>query len=115
MFFIIFEKQMEVFTIRIITFIAGILTIFISIAAQLIALIDDSYSIGNIWFLGIASGVLTLIGASKINKNKKTALILLLISFVLGFISILYFFIVPAILILITIIYLCSKTKSKIK
>lgn len=98
---------------KIVTLIAGLLTIIISLAAQLFAFIDDSYSIGNIWFLGLASGVLTLIGASKIKKSKKTALILLLISFVLGFISILYLFIVPAILILITIIYLCSKTRSK--
>ncbi|UOQ84742.1 hypothetical protein [Gracilibacillus salinarum] len=91
---------------RALTLIAGFLTILISIAAQLSAIIDDSYTVGNIWFLGVTSGILTIIGAFKINNNKRTSLILLIISFILGVVSILYLFIVPAILLLITITYL---------
>lgn len=93
--------------------VAGILTILISIAAQLLAFIDDSYTIGNIWFLGVLSGILTIISANKINKNQKISILLLIVSFILGFISIAYLFVLPGILILISLIYLFIKGPSK--
>lgn len=93
--------------------IAGILTIIISIAAQLLAIIDDSYTMGNIWFLGVLSGILTIISANKIHTKVKNSILLLIVSSILGFISIAYLFVLPGILNLISLIYLFIKNQTK--
>ncbi|GAA0295510.1 hypothetical protein GGQ92_000635 [Gracilibacillus halotolerans] len=91
--------------------VAGILTILISIAAQLTAFIDDSYTMGNIWFIGVLSGILTIISANKIHTNLKISFLLLIVSTVLGVISIAYLFILPGIINLIALLYLFIKNQ----
>ncbi|MFD2680928.1 hypothetical protein [Bacillus seohaeanensis] len=79
----------------------GILGILISLTAQLFAVIDDSYTFGNIGFLGIICGIIGVIGAFQIGKNKTLATTLLVVSSFVGFYAIAAFYIIPAILMLI--------------
>ncbi|MDQ0253465.1 hypothetical protein J2S74_000837 [Evansella vedderi] len=81
-------------------YIAGVLFILISIFAQMTSLIDDRYTIGSIWFIGVFAGFLGLIGASKVGENYEKAKAILLFSVIFGFIGIGFYAIIPALLIL---------------
>ena len=74
----------------------GVLGILFSLVCELFAITDDAYSFGNIWFLGVLSGILAIIGISKLNK--KFAAPMVVVSCILGIIGISYFYILPAIL-----------------
>ena len=92
---------------------AGVIGILIVIVAQVFAIIDDSYSFGNIWFLGIFGSIVGMAGALFINKFKKSALYLIILSILLGIISISYLYLVPCIIQLICIIYISNKIIKK--
>nr|WP_076983158.1 hypothetical protein [Bacillus amyloliquefaciens] len=62
--------------------------------AQLCAVIDDSYTLGNIWFLGVLAGVITILASIQINK-KPVFSILLIISSVIGFLGTGLAYIIP--------------------
>jgi hypothetical protein len=87
----------------------GILGVIFPLFAQLFAVIDDSYTFGNIGFLGIISGVLALIGAFQINKNGKRAGIMLIISSLLGYYSVANIYLIPGLLTLIAGILVLEK------
>lgn len=88
---------------------AGVLGILIVTIAQLLAFIDDSYTFGNIWFLGIVGSIIGIIGACIINKSKTMAMLLIIVSIVLGIISISYFYVLPFIIQLICILLIIIK------
>lgn len=91
--------------------LAAILGLIITLIAQLFAIIDDSYTFGNIWFLGVLSSVVGLIGSLLIYKNKNIGILILSISIVLGVISISYLYLIPAILQLICIFKVSKQYK----
>ncbi|HFR4168331.1 hypothetical protein [Bacillus cereus] len=91
--------------------LAAILGLIITLIAQLFAIIDDSYTFGNIWFLGVLSSVVGLIGSLLIYKNKNMGILILSISIVLGVISISYLYLIPAILQLICIFKVSKQYK----
>lgn len=91
--------------------LAAILGLIITLIAQLFAIIDDSYAFGNIWFLGVLSSVVGLIGSLLIYKNKNMGILILSISIVLGVISISYLYLIPAILQLICIFKVSKQYK----
>ena len=78
--------------------IGGVLGILISITAQLFAVIDDSYTFGNIWFLGVFAGMLSIIGAAMLNKNKKMGSILLIVSSIIGYYGIGFLYLLPGLI-----------------
>lgn len=91
--------------------LAAILGLIITLIAQLFAIIDDSYTFGNIWFLGVLSSIVGLIGSLLIYKNKSMGILILSISIVLGIISISYLYLIPAILQLICIFKVSKQDK----
>ncbi|SET14690.1 hypothetical protein SAMN05216389_10642 [Oceanobacillus limi] len=90
--------------------LSGVLGIVISLFCQLFAIIDDSYTFGNIGFLGVISGVIAIVGANLMKRNKKYAASLLLVSCVTGIIAISYFYILPS---LFTVFPLVTLIRSK--
>ncbi|WP_102027729.1 hypothetical protein [Salirhabdus sp. Marseille-P4669] len=90
--------------------VGGVVGIVISLFCQLFAIIDDSYTFGNIGFLGVISGIIAIIGANLMKRNKKYASFLLFLSCVTGIIAISYFYILPSLL---TVISLVLLIKSK--
>ncbi|APC48844.1 hypothetical protein [Virgibacillus halodenitrificans] len=94
-----------------IAMLGGLLGIIISLTAQLFAIIDDSYTFGNIGFLGVLSGIIGIIGAFQVNRNNKLAAIILISSAILGFISISYLYILPATLVLISSVFAAKNIK----
>ncbi|WP_044747402.1 hypothetical protein [Bacillus alveayuensis] len=89
--------------------IAGLLGIFVSLAAQLFAINDDDYHFGNIWFVGVLGGIIGTLSAFSININNKKAAVLIIISLLLGFAGIGSLYSVSAFLQFITLIYLAYK------
>ncbi|BBW98464.1 hypothetical protein ACPVTF_02270 [Geobacillus icigianus] len=89
--------------------IAGLLGIFVSLAAQLLAINDDDYHFGNIWFIGVLGGIIGTWAAFSININNKKATVLLIISLLLGFAGIGSLYSISAFLQFITLIYLAYK------
>ncbi|PFG05291.1 hypothetical protein [Bacillus sp. es.034] len=87
----------------------GLLGIILPLFAQLFAMIDDSYTFGNIGFLGVISGIVALIGAFQINKKSKLAVSLLIISSLVGYYSVAIFYLVPAIITIIAGVLLLFK------
>lgn len=78
--------------------IGGILGFLISLLAQLFAVIDDSYTFGNIGILGMLSGMIGVIGAHGVKKEKAWYPYLLIGASIAGFISISFLYAVPALL-----------------
>ncbi|MEC3664984.1 hypothetical protein [Bacillus subtilis] len=76
------------------TIFSGVLGVLFSVLAQLFAVIDDSYTVGNIWFVGVLAGILTMLASTQINK-KPTNVILLIISSVLGLLGTGIVYIIP--------------------
>ncbi|GLI90626.1 hypothetical protein [Bacillus subtilis] len=89
------------------TIFSGVLGVFFSVLAQLFAVIDDSFTVGNIWFVGVLAGILTMIASIQINK-KPTNVILLIISSVLGLLGTGIVYIIPT-LFNIILLYKLSK------
>lgn len=92
--------------------IGGLLGIIISLTAQFFAIIDDSYTFGNIGVLGVLSGAIGIIGAFQLNRNNKLAAVILISSIILGVISISFLYILPAILVLNPTVY-AAKNRNK--
>ncbi|MCD8511519.1 MAG: hypothetical protein LRY73_17760 [Bacillus sp. (in: Bacteria)] len=88
---------------------AAILFIVISVVAQMFALIDDRYTIGSIWFIGVFAGILAFIGAGKIDSNYEMAKAILLFAAIFGVIGI-GLYAIPPILI---IVFLLFKVRPK--
>jgi|GEM_PF-952681 len=91
--------------------LAGIIGIVVSLVAQLYAINDDNYHFGNIWFIGVLSGIIGIIGANLININNKKAIILVTLSLFFGFMGIGSLYLISAGLQLITIAYLLIKLR----
>ncbi|MEX3914379.1 hypothetical protein AB4672_21640 [Bacillus paralicheniformis] len=89
---------------------SGILGVFFAVLAQLFAIIDDSYTLGNIWFLGVLAGILTLITSMQINK-KSTCIILLIISSFIGIIGTGIVYTIPTILNVVLVYKLITESK----
>nr|WP_172688847.1 hypothetical protein [Bacillus subtilis]APB62360.1 hypothetical protein pBS72_0910 [Bacillus subtilis] len=89
------------------TIFSGVLGVLFSVLAQLFAVIDDSYTVGNIWFVGVLAGILTMLASTQINK-KPTNVILLIISSVLGLLGTGIVYIIPT-LFNIILLYKLSK------
>ncbi|MEC5423808.1 hypothetical protein QGM71_09925 [Virgibacillus sp. C22-A2] len=91
--------------------LGGVLGVVLSLLAQLFALIDDSYTFGNIGFLGIFSGVLGIIAGFQINKNTSFALIGLGIAILLGTIALSFLYFIPTVLMAIPFVYTFNNEK----
>lgn len=91
---------------------SGILGLIFAVLAQLFAVTDDSYTLGDIWFLGVLAGILTMITSMQINK-KNACIILLIISSFLGIIGTGTVYSIPTVLNVVLIYKL--KTESKWK
>ncbi|MES5398170.1 hypothetical protein RI119_18500 [Bacillus amyloliquefaciens] len=89
------------------TVFSGVLGVFFSVLAQLFAVIDDSYTLGNIWFLGVLAGIITMLASTQANK-KPVIIILLVISSVIGLLGTGLVYIIPT-LFNIILIYKLSK------
>ncbi|AYK76647.1 hypothetical protein P8807_03940 [Bacillus subtilis] len=89
---------------------SGILGLIFAVLAQLFAVTDDSYTLGDIWFLGVLAGILTMITSMQINK-KNACIILLIISSFLGIIGTGTVYSIPTVLNVVLIYKL--KTESK--
>jgi|SRR5690625_3401149 len=89
--------------------IGGLLGIIISLFLQLFAVIDDSYSFGNFGILGILCGVLGTYSSFIIERKSSLALGFLFISVVGGFYAISFFYMIPAILMVIPSLIINSK------
>lgn len=90
-------------------YIAAVLFIVISIVAQMLALIDDRYTIGSIWFIGVFAGILAFIGAGKVGSNYEMAKAILLFAAIFGIIGIGYYAILPVLI----IVFLLFKVRPK--
>lgn len=89
--------------------LGGALGILISVIAQLFAVVDDSYTIGNIGFLGMLSGVIGVIAGYQINKKNDVALIGLGIAIILGTIALSFLYLIPTILMIIPFVKVFNK------
>jgi len=89
--------------------IAGLLGIFVSLAAQLFAINDDNYHFGNIWFIGVLGGIIGTLSAFSININNKRAAVLIILSLFLGFAGVGSLYSVSALLQLLTLALLAHK------
>lgn len=89
--------------------IGGIVGSLISLLAMLFAIVDDSYTFGNIGLLGIVSGIIGIYGGLTLFKNNMTGSMLLLLSTVLGIVSISFLYAIPAILMLTPVLYVNTR------
>ncbi|MFP7495389.1 hypothetical protein SFC66_16600 [Terribacillus saccharophilus] len=81
--------------------VGGVFGIIASLLAMLFTLIDDSYTVGNFGLLGIAAGILGIVGAVLLNKKPKLAGALLIVAAAVGIYGVLLYFLVPGALMLI--------------
>lgn len=93
--------------------LGGVLGVVISLAAQLFAVIDDAYTIGNIGFLGTLGGVVGIVGGYQIDKKTDFALIGLGLAIVFGTIALSFLYLIPTILMIIPFVYIFNKVKEE--
>ncbi|MCY8199199.1 hypothetical protein MOC25_05780 [Bacillus subtilis] len=89
------------------TIFSGGLGAVFSVLAQLFAVLDYSYTLGNLWFLGALAGIITMLASIQTN-NKIVFSILLIISSIIGLLGTGLVYIIPT-LFNIIIIYKFSK------
>lgn len=80
---------------RIVALIGGILGLLISIVAQLFAVIDDSYTFGNIGFLGMLSGIVAIVCSLNVNKRPSLAGWLLILTTATGVYALSGLYLIP--------------------
>ncbi|SNZ10146.1 hypothetical protein SAMN05421503_1559 [Terribacillus aidingensis] len=73
----------------------GILGFLISLAAQLFAVIDDSYTFGNIGFLGMLSGIIAVVCSFFLNKEPLWSGWLLILTSVSGVYALSGLYLIP--------------------
>lgn len=88
-------------------YVAAGLFIVISVVAQMFALIDDRYTFGSIWFIGVFAGIVAFVGARKVTSNYEIAKAILLFAAIFGIIGIGIYAIFPVFL----IVYLLFKVR----
>jgi hypothetical protein len=92
----------------------GILGLLISLAAQLFAVIDDSYTFGNIGFLGVLSGIIALVCSFFLNKASLLSSWLLILTSLTGIIALSGLYLIPGTMTLLAGLYtLGRKNQSK--
>ncbi|WP_077309410.1 hypothetical protein [Terribacillus halophilus] len=75
--------------------IGGIIGLLFSIIAQLLAVTDDSYTFGNIWFLGVFSGIIAIVCSLYIYKNPLLAGWLLILTTATGVYALAGLYLIP--------------------
>lgn len=89
--------------------IGGIIGLLFSIIAQLFAVIDDSYTFGNIGFLGVFSGVVAIVCFFYVNKNPLLAGWLLILTTATGVYALAGLYLIPGTMTLLAGIHTLSK------
>ncbi|MFP7477477.1 hypothetical protein [Terribacillus saccharophilus] len=85
--------------------IGGIIGLLFSIIAQLFAVIDDSYTFGNIGFLGMISGIVAIVCSIIANKRPMLAGWLLILTSATGFYALAGLYLIPGTMTLLAGIY----------
>ncbi|PAD36663.1 hypothetical protein [Terribacillus saccharophilus] len=75
--------------------IGGIIGLLFSIIAQLFAVIDDSYTFGNIGFLGMISGITAIVCSLILNKRPLLAGWLLILATATGVYALAGLYLIP--------------------
>ena len=89
--------------------IGGILGLLISVIAQLFAVIDDSYTFGNIGFLGMLSGIVAIVCSFNVNKRPIVSGWLLILTSVTGVYALSFLYSIPGLLTLLAGIYMLAR------
>ncbi|WP_102707063.1 hypothetical protein [Terribacillus saccharophilus] len=89
--------------------IGGIVGLLFSIIAQLFAVIDDSYTFGNIWFLGVFSGIVAIVCSFLVSKRSLLAGWLLILTSATGFYALAGLYLIPGAMTLLAGIYTLSR------
>ncbi|UJL47479.1 hypothetical protein KFZ58_06275 [Virgibacillus sp. NKC19-16] len=86
--------------------LGGVLGIVISLAAQLFAVMDNAYTIGNIGLLGALAGVIGIVSGYQIDKRTDFSLIGLGLAIILGTIALSFLYLIPTVLMIIPFVYI---------
>ncbi|MBY7142951.1 hypothetical protein KFZ56_07740 [Virgibacillus sp. NKC19-3] len=86
--------------------LGGVLGVVISLATQLFAVIDDSYTIGNSGLLGALAGVIGIVCGYQMDKKTDFALIGLGIAIILGTVALSFLYLIPTVLMMIPFVYI---------
>jgi hypothetical protein len=88
-----------------IALIGGILGLLVSLVAQLFAVIDDSYTFGNIGFLGMLSGIIAIISSFFVTKKPIMSGSLLILTSISGVYALSFLYLIPSTMTLLAGVY----------
>jgi hypothetical protein len=92
-----------------VSMVAGLLGMLVSLAAQFYGINDDDYHFGNIWFIGVLGGIIGILSTFFIDIYDKKAVVLIIISLLLGFSGIGFLYSASAFLQFTILIYIAYK------
>ncbi|QXE03241.1 hypothetical protein [Terribacillus sp. DMT04] len=90
--------------------IGGMLGLLVSLAAQLFAVIDDSYTFGNIGFLGMLSGITAAISSFYVTKKPMISGTLLILTSITGIYALAFLSLIPSTMILLAGMYTLDRS-----
>ncbi|WP_433747556.1 hypothetical protein [Falsibacillus pallidus] len=80
---------------KVLGMVGGLLGIVLSLFCMLFAIVDDSYTFGNIGLLGVLAGIIAVIVSFR---NRRSSGIWLLVTAGMGIIGLAIFYTLPAVL-----------------